>query len=86
MAPPGTKVVIHEKVDNRKSCTDHGTETWYTGPSIQHYRRFKYYMPVIGRECDADTVEFLPTTTTFPKVTTGDYLRQVVTDLLTILQ
>ena len=43
-------------------------------------------MTVAGRERDADTVESPPTTTTFPKVTTDDHLRQAAADLLKILQ
>ena len=36
MAPPGTKVVVHEKSNNRLSWAGHGTEAWYIGPSLEH--------------------------------------------------
>ena len=32
MAPPGTKVIVHKKSDNRASWAGHGTEAWYIGP------------------------------------------------------
>ena len=41
---------------------------------------------VTCRERDADTVEFFPTTTPFPRVSTDDYLRQVATNLVDILR
>ena len=43
-------------------------------------------MPLIFSKRNADTAEFFPNTTPFPKVTTYDYLRQTPTDLLAILQ
>ena len=43
-------------------------------------------MPVTFREQDSDTVEFSPTTTPFPRVSTYDYLRQAATDLVDILR
>ena len=86
MVSPVTKVVVHKKADNRKSWTGYGTEVWYIGPSLHHYRYFKCYMPLTCSEQDTDTVEFSPTTTLFPRVTTDIYLCQVATDLQTILQ
>ena len=75
MAPPGTKVVVHEKSDNRKSWAGHGTEAWYIGPALEHYRCSKCYMPATYSERNVDTVEFFPSTTPFPKVSTDNYLR-----------
>ena len=86
MAPPGTKVILHEKANNRLSWAGHGTEAWYIGPSLEHYICFKCYIPVTCCEQDADTVEFFPTTAPFPRVSTDDYLRQAATDLVDILR
>ena len=86
MTPPSTKVVVHEKPNNRLSWTGHVTEAWYIGPSLEHYRCFKCYMTVTWRERDADTVEFSPKTTPFPRVLTDDYLWQAATDLVDILR
>ena len=58
MAPPGTKVVVHEKADSRKSWAGHGIKAWYIGTSLEHYRCFKCYMPATYSERDADTVDF----------------------------
>jgi hypothetical protein len=37
MAPPGRKVIIHEKPQQRKTWDPHGTEGWYLGPAMEHY-------------------------------------------------
>ena len=58
MAPPGSKVLVHEKPQNRKTWSGYGTEAWYIGPSLEHYRCYKYYIPIICTERNADTVEF----------------------------
>ena len=86
MAQIGTKTVFHEKRNNRLSWDGHGTEDWYVGPSMKHYQCFKCYMLVTCREQDADTVEFLLTTTPFPRVSIDNYLQQAATDLADILR
>ena len=58
MAPPGTKVVVHEKPNVRDSWGLRGLEGWYIGPSLQHYRCVKCFMPNTKAVKDADTVLF----------------------------
>jgi hypothetical protein len=86
LAPPGTKVLVHLKPDQRPSWAYHGEEGWYVGPSMHHYRCVQCYMPTTGRVRDVDTVEFFPTIIPFPTITTADYLKQAATDIVTILR
>ena len=86
MAPPGTRVVVHDKPDQRASWAHHGTPYWYIGPSLEHYRTMKCYMPATGSVCYTDTLQFIPYTFKFPETTTEDYLRQFVGDILALLQ
>ena len=37
LAPPGTRVIVHEKADNRLTWAAQGTDGWYIGPSLEHY-------------------------------------------------
>ena len=37
MAPPGTKVVIHDKPSTRPSWGYHGTLGYYVAPATEHY-------------------------------------------------
>ena len=40
MAPPGTKVIIHNKATKWKSWALHSTDAWYSiGPSLQHHQK-----------------------------------------------
>jgi hypothetical protein len=38
LAPPGCKVLIHEKPDQRRSWDPHGVKGWYLGPAMEHYQ------------------------------------------------
>ena len=41
MAPPGTKVLVHEKSVQRGTWYPHGKEGWYLGNSLEHYRCYR---------------------------------------------
>lgn len=85
LAPPGTQVIIHEKSTNRNTWAAHGISAWYIGPAIHHYRCVKCYVPSTERERDADTVQYFPHSTPFPKTTIDDFLRQSTSDILDVL-
>jgi hypothetical protein len=85
LAPPGTRVVIHEKPRQRASWAYHGVDGWYIGPSQEHYRCVKCYLPLTRGIRDADTVSFHPHSIEFPAVSTLDYLKQASDDILHIL-
>jgi hypothetical protein len=38
MAPPGTRVIAHEKPKQRASWDPHAVDGWYLGPATDHYR------------------------------------------------
>ena len=40
---PGTRTIIHKKSNTRGSWDYHGSEGWYIGPSLEHYRCLKCY-------------------------------------------
>ena len=86
LAPAGTRVLVHEKSRQRASWANHGIEGWYIGPSLEHYRCVKCYLPSTGGVRDADTVQFFPKQVPFPKMSTEDMLLQSATDILAILQ
>jgi hypothetical protein len=58
----------------------------YAGPSTEHYRCHKCYIPTTFGVRDALTVDWFPHKVPFPKVGTNEYLRQTATDMLTLLQ
>ena len=72
LAPPGTKVVVHLKPDQRASWAYYGEEGWYISPSMEHYRCVKCYLSSTARERDVDTLQFFPKTVPFPDISTED--------------
>ena len=55
--PPGTKVLIHNKPLKGGTFGSHGICAWYIGPSIEHYRCYKCYIPSTGGTTNANMVE-----------------------------
>jgi hypothetical protein len=86
LAPPGTRVVVHITPNQRQNMAPHGIDGWYVGPSTEHYRCHKCYIPSTFRVRDALTIDWFPHAVPFPKVSTDDYLRQTATDMLTLIQ
>jgi hypothetical protein len=85
LAPPGTCVVVHITPDQRSNMSPHGVDGWYVGPSTEHYRCHKCYVPSTFGVRDALTIGWFPHNIPFPKVSTDDYLRQTATDMLSLL-
>ena len=85
IVPPGTRVIVHSKPEERASWAPNGEEAWSIGPSFDHYRCIKCYFPKTRSERNCDTLTFIPNVVPFPKVTTDDFLRQAATDIVTIL-
>jgi hypothetical protein len=85
LAPPGTRIVVHENSNNRTSFGTHATDGWYIGPALDHYRCYHCYIPSTASTRNADTVDFFPKQVPFPKTNTDDYLRQAAEDIVSIL-
>ena len=86
LAPPGTKVVLHKKPDNRASWQYHGVEAWYVGPSLDHYRCFKCFVPSTGTVIDTDTVQLIPHLTPIPAFNDADAIKQAISDIIYLLK
>ena len=86
LAPAGTKVIVHMKPEQRSSWAYHGKVGWYVGPSHEHYRCFRCFLPCTGREIITDTVKFIPSKVQFPKMTLEQHLKNAVEKIINILQ
>ena len=56
LAPPGTKVVLHEKPSQQLSWDPRGTEGWYLGPVLEHYRCYRVFINKTKSERVTDTL------------------------------
>jgi hypothetical protein len=86
LAPTGTRAVIHVTPDKRHNMAPHGVDGWYVGPSPEHYRCHKCYIPSTFGIRDALTNDWFPHSVPFPKVGTDEYLQQTATDMLALVQ
>jgi hypothetical protein len=69
LAPPGIKVVVHEKPNQRNSWDPHGVMGWYLGPANEHYRCYRTYINKSHAERITDTIEFFPVESHTPILT-----------------
>jgi hypothetical protein len=69
LAPPGCKVLIHEKPSQQTSWGPHGVVGWYLGPASEHYRCYWCYVKTTRSERISDMVEFFPKEATMPTIT-----------------
>lgn len=85
MAPPGTRVVVHEKPSNRGTWDPHGIDAWYIGPAMEHYRCYNTYAWSTKAERNSDTVEWFPHDVKMPTASTLDLLAAATRDILKYL-
>jgi hypothetical protein len=86
LAPPGIRVVAHDKPGKRTSWATHGTPGWYTGPAMDHYRCYKIFIPKTNSTRITDTVEFFPTTFAMPRLSSADAAQHAARDLIAALK
>ena len=60
LSPTCTRVIIHNRLNDRTLWATHGEDGCYIRPDIEHYRCHKAYIPKTRAEIISDTVEPLP--------------------------
>jgi hypothetical protein len=86
LAPPGCKVVVHERPQERGTWADHGVTGFYIGPAMHHFRNYYCYIPTTRGERVSNTVEFFPVHVDMPDTSSEDRLTQITQDLIAVLQ
>ena len=76
LAPPVTKLIVHENSENPRPWSPYGTNGWYVGPSMEYYRCVQCFMPAISSVRKIHILTFFPSATPFPKMDTEYYLQQ----------
>jgi hypothetical protein len=72
MAPHGTRVITHEKPDQRASWDPHGVDGYYIVPALDDYRCYQVYITKTCGTRVVDTVEFFPFKTAMPQTSSKD--------------
>jgi hypothetical protein len=86
MAPPGTRVLVHEKPGKRGTWAPHATDGWYTAPAIDSYRCYQIWMWETRAMRICDTLTWFPTKVTMPSATTEDRILASLRDITDALR
>ena len=86
LAPPGTRIIIHEKPTTRQTWALHGMDGWYLGPALHHYQCYRIWVPCTHAECIVDTISFFPKAVPLPELTHKDAAIQATHELTHTLQ
>lgn len=74
MALVGCKAVIYEKPDKQKIWNTAGSNGWYVGPAMEHYRCYMCYVTNTRGFRICDTVDFFPRNITITLETTSQQI------------
>jgi hypothetical protein len=85
-APPGCKIIGHEKPGKRRTWAPHGQHGNYLGPAMHHYRFQNIYISATASEHIVDTLELFPHNYQMPQLSSTDRLLMAAKDMTDALQ
>jgi hypothetical protein len=80
-APPGCKIIAHDKPGKRRSWAPHGQHGYSLGPAMHHYRCQNIYISTTASERIVDTLEFFPHNYQIPQLSSTDRLLMAAKDM-----
>jgi hypothetical protein len=86
MAPPGTRVILHETPAQRGTWATHGERGWYIGPAPEHIRNYWLYVTKTAAERICGTVELFPSQCPMPRLSSTDTVVKSAIDLIDALR
>jgi hypothetical protein len=85
-APPGCKIIAHEKPGKRRTWAPHGQHGYSLGPAMHHYRCQNVYISTTASERIVDTLELFPHNYQVPQLSSTDRLLMAAKDMTDALQ
>jgi hypothetical protein len=85
-APPGCKIIAHERPGKRRTWAPHGQHGYSLGPAMHHYRCQNVYIVTTASECIVDTLEFFPHNYQIPQLSSTDRLLMASKDMTDAFQ
>ncbi len=86
LAPPGTRVVVHEKTTQRGSWDTRAIDGWYLGPAPKHHPCYRVSFSKTASERNSETVSFFPYNCPMPKTSSADAASAAATALIHALR
>ena len=81
MVTPGTKTMIHNKYQTRKSWDFHAFYAWCIGTTMKHYRYYRVVSEKTGAEIPHDTVQYTQHIVQKPTITQADRIHKATMEL-----
>jgi hypothetical protein len=81
-APPGCKIIAHEKPGKRRTWAPHGHHGYSLGPAIHHYRYQNVYISATASERIMDTLELFPHNYQMPHLSSTNRLLMAAKDMM----
>jgi hypothetical protein len=85
-APPGCKIIAHEKPGKRRTWAPHGQHGYSLVPAMHHYRCQNVYISTTASERIVDTLKFFPHNYQMPQLSSTDRLIMAAKDMTDALQ
>jgi hypothetical protein len=85
-APPGYKIIAHEKSGKRQTWAPHGQHGYSLGPAIHHYRCQNVYITTTASDRIVDTLEYFPHKYQVPQLSSTDRLLMAAKDMTDAFQ
>jgi hypothetical protein len=85
-APPGCKIIAHEKSAKRLTWAPHGQHGYSLGPAMHHYRCQNVYISATASERIVDTLDFFPHHSPMPQLSSTDILIMSANDMTNTLK
>jgi hypothetical protein len=85
MAPPGLRVLVHEKPDLRTSYSPKALDGWYLGPALDAYRCYHVWIWETRASRNCDTLPWFPTKVTMPLASSTDLILAGINDIVNAL-
>jgi hypothetical protein len=80
-APPGCRIIAHEKPGKRRTWAPHGQHGYSLGPDIHNYRCQNVYISATASERIVDTLEFFPHNSQMPQLSSTSILIMAANDM-----
>jgi hypothetical protein len=85
-APPGCKIIAHEKPAKRRTWEPHRQHDYSLGPAMHHYRCQNVYISATASKRIVDTLQFFPHNFPMPKLSSTDRLIMAANDMSNALK
>jgi hypothetical protein len=85
-APPGCKIIAHEKLPQRRTWAPHSQHGYSMGPTMHHYRCQNVYISSTSSKRIVDTLDFFPHNSPMPQLSSTDRLLMAANDMADALK